>query len=72
MFETGERDSLVIKTAMKRLIAVEALANLDYIVIVDLDNIEPLDKIKKEALIAVAVYFGKVRLIDNMIIRSKE
>jgi len=72
LFETGERDSLVIKTAMKRLIAVEALANLDYIVIVDLDNIEPLDKIKKEALIAVAVYFGKVRLIDNMIIRSKE
>jgi pantoate--beta-alanine ligase len=72
LFETGERDSLVIKTAMKRLIDVEALANLDYIVIVDLDNIEPLDKIKKEALIAVAVYFGKVRLIDNMIVRSKE
>jgi pantoate--beta-alanine ligase len=72
LFETSERDSHVIKTAMKRLIAVEALANLDYIVIVDLDNIEPLDKIKKEALIAVAVYFGKVRLIDNMIVRGKE
>jgi pantoate--beta-alanine ligase len=72
LFETGERNSHVIKTAMKRLIAAEDLAYLDYIAIVDLDNLEPLDKIKKEALIAVAVYFGKVRLIDNIIVQSKE
>ena len=68
LLETGERDSNVIKKAMKRLIAAEVLANLDYIAIVDLDNLEPLDKIKGEALIAAAVYFGKVRLIDNMLV----
>ena len=72
MFETGERDSHIIKTGMKRLIDAEALANLDYIEIVDLDNFEPIDKIKKEALIAIAVYFGKVRLLDNLIVQSKE
>ena len=72
MVETGERDSHIIKTGMKRLIDAEALANLDYIEIVDLDNFQPIDKIKKEALIAIAVYFGKVRLLDNLIVQSKE
>jgi pantoate--beta-alanine ligase len=72
LIETGERSSHVIETAMKRLITAEALANLDYIAIVDLDNFEPLHKIKKEALIAVAVYFDRVRLIDNVIVQSKE
>ncbi|UCE43264.1 MAG: pantoate--beta-alanine ligase [Candidatus Aminicenantes bacterium] len=72
MVEAGEKDPYVITKEMTRMIGRQTLADLDYIAIVDVGNFEPLDKIKKEALIAVAVYFGKVRLIDNMIVQSKE
>lgn len=72
LIESGEKDSRVVMSEMKRAIRAEPLADLDYIAIVDLDNLESLDKIKGEALIAVAVYFGKIRLIDNMIVGRKE
>ena len=72
LIEAGERDPQIIKSEMTRLIGAEPLASLDYIAIVDLENLDPLDKIKGETLIAVAVFFGKVRLIDNMIVQNKE
>jgi len=72
LIEAGERDPQIIKNEMTRLIDAEPLASLDYIAIVDLENLDPLDKIEKETLIAIAVFFGKVRLIDNMIVRNKE
>jgi pantoate--beta-alanine ligase len=72
LIEAGERDSRVILDEIERMIRFEPLAALDYVAIVDLDNLEPLDKIEGEALIAVAVYFGKVRLIDNMIVLPGE
>ena len=72
LIEAGEKDPRIIKSEMTRLIDAEPLASVDYIAIVDLENLDPLDKIEGEALIAVAVFFGKVRLIDNMIVRNKE
>lgn len=69
---SGEKDPQVVMREMKRTIRAEPLADLDYVAVVDLDNFEPLDRIKKEVLIAVAVYFGKIRLIDNMIVGRKE
>jgi len=72
LIEAGERDPRIIKSEMTRLIDAEPLASLDYIAIVDLENLDPLDRIKGEILITVAVFFGKVRLIDNMIVRNKE
>ena len=72
MIESGETNLQIIVKEMTRIIDSQSLADLDYIGIVDLDNFEPLDKIKNEMLIAVAVYFGKVRLIDNMIVQCKE
>jgi pantoate--beta-alanine ligase len=68
LIEAGEKDPQIIKSEMTRLIDAEPLASLDYIAIVDLENLDPLDKIEKETLIVVAVFFGKVRLIDNIIV----
>jgi pantoate--beta-alanine ligase len=71
LLEAGERDSRIIKGGMKEIIDAEALARLDYIAVVDLENLDPLDNIVGDVLIAVAVYFGKVRLIDNIIVQTR-
>jgi pantoate--beta-alanine ligase len=71
MIKSGQQDSLAIKSEMKRLIEAEPLARLDYLAVVDLENLDPLDKIEGEALIAVAVFFGNVRLIDNVIVHRR-
>ncbi len=72
LLEAGERETSVIILKMKQVIGIEPLAKIDYVEIVDLENLEPLDKIVNEALVALAVFVGKVRLIDNMIVRIKE
>ncbi len=72
MMEKGQRDSAVIIKEMKEIIGREPLAKIDYVEIVDMDNLDPVARIEKEALAAVAVFIGKVRLIDNTILRTKE
>jgi pantoate--beta-alanine ligase len=69
LFSEGENDSEKIINLMRNHIKEEKFAKIDYIVIVNKNNLESLPKIKKgETLIALAVYIGKVRLIDNIII----
>ncbi len=68
----GERDPEQIIKSIKEMIAAEPLAKIDYVEIVDRTNLDPVRKIEKEALAALAVFVGKVRLIDNAILRVKE
>lgn len=72
MIDEGGRESGRIIQAMREVINLEPLARIDYVEIVDLDNLNPLDKIEGEALVALAVFIGKTRLIDNMIVNLKE
>ncbi len=72
MIEEGERDSGKIIQCMREIIDAEPLAKIDYIEIVEMKGLKPLKKIEKEALIAIAAFIGKVRLIDNTIVRTKE
>jgi len=72
MTESGERDTEKIIQRMREIIGKEPLAEIDYIDIVDMNGLEPIKKIDKEALIALAVFIGKVRLIDNIFVRTKE
>lgn len=65
LLEQGERDSLTIKSFIIDSIKTEPLANIDYVEIVDHESLQYVDIIEKPILIAVAVYFGKTRLIDN-------
>lgn len=65
LLEQGERDSLNIKSFIIDSIKTEPLANIDYVEIVDHESLQYVDTIEKPILIAVAVYFGKTRLIDN-------
>ena len=72
MVENGERDAGRIVNGMREMIDREPLARIDYVEIVDMDNLDPVNNIEKEALAALAVFVGKVRLIDNTILRVKE
>jgi pantoate--beta-alanine ligase len=72
MFENGEQDSGQIISRMKERISQEPRAKIDYVEIVDRENLNPVAKIEKEALAALAVFVGKVRLIDNTILKVKE
>jgi len=66
LIKTGERQAAKIRQQMIDLISAEPLARIDYVEIVDLQTLEPLEIIGSEALVALAVYFGKTRLIDNL------
>ena len=49
-------------------LATAAHARVDYAEIVDADDLQPLTRIKRPALLAVAVFFGRTRLIDNLVV----
>lgn len=61
----GEKNTQIVIASMRHFIEKEPFANIDYINIVDSNSMEPLKKIDRPALCAMAVYFGKTRLIDN-------
>ncbi len=70
ILKEGVRDPEQVKEAMRQFIEREApLGRIQYIEIVDTDRIKPVKEIKGEVLIALAVFFGKARLIDNIILR---
>ena len=72
MVKNGERDSGHIISRMKEMITQEPRAKIDYVEIVDMESLNPVTKIENESLAALAVFIGKVRLIDNMILKVKE
>lgn len=71
MAASGEQDPKKIQDALKTLIESAPSAEVDYIAIVDPDEMTDLDLIEKTALVALAVKVGKTRLIDNRIIHVK-
>lgn len=65
--EENETSVSAIEQCLKEQIATEPLAKLDYAKIVTWPNLEEKDKIDGSVLVAIAVYVGKTRLIDNFI-----
>ena len=51
-----------------RDLETEPLARIDYVEVVDFENIQRTPRIEGETLVAIAVYIGKTRLIDNFIV----
>ncbi|MFH1339025.1 MAG: pantoate--beta-alanine ligase [Candidatus Omnitrophota bacterium] len=68
MIIRGVAVSSKIKLAMRGIIRKKKTARIQYLEIVDPVELKPVKKIRDEALIALAVYIGRTRLIDNMII----
>jgi len=72
MFGCGLRNSEQLLNIIRKEIETEPLVKLDYAEIVDPRNLEPLSQIKREALIAVAVFINRIRLIDNIFVKTEE
>ena len=63
----GEKSAAAVTGAMRELVSAEPLAKIDYVSMVSWDSIEPVETIEGPVLVAMAVYIGKTRLIDNFI-----
>ena len=66
----GETDANQVVSAMTALIEAEPMAKIDYVTAVNGVNMQPVDKIEGCVLVAMAVYIGKTRLIDNFIVEG--
>lgn len=67
LIENGEKSSEVIINQIKETINSEPLARIDYVEVVDSLSMEKVKYIEKSVLVAMAVYIGETRLIDNFI-----
>ncbi len=73
MFADGERDPGRILKAVRKEIEKEPLAHIDYLAITDTEHLDPLnDLTDQNTLVLVAAYFGKNRLIDNLILSDEK
>lgn len=70
--ENGERDPKKVIEIITNNLNIEPLAKVDYVDIVDSINIQHIDKIEGEVLVAIAVYIGKTRLIDNFLFKCED
>jgi pantoate--beta-alanine ligase len=68
LIESGERDPVVVAAEMRRLIERVPHARLDYISLVDAETLEDEDILMGDTLIALSCWFGKARLIDNLLL----
>ena len=67
MVQSGEKDGEKVLDEMKRIISEEPLARIDYVEMVKWDTIEVHHRVDGPVLVAIAVFIGKTRLIDNFI-----
>ena len=68
--EAGERDRDKLLAAGKAILVEAPLLRIDYVELVDPDRLEPVTRVQGEMLLAVAVFAGAIRLIDNAVLRS--
>lgn len=70
LVEDGLTDAKELVRLMKENIETEPLAKIDYVEVVDFNDISIKDEISDNTLVAMAVYIGKTRLIDNFIVEK--
>lgn len=70
LIESGEKSAEAVRQAVTAEIEKEAMAKIDYVDVVDFETITPAEKIEGSVLVAIAVFIGKTRLIDNFIIQK--
>ena len=67
-YDSGERAADKLRSLVREKVASEPLARLQYVSCADYDTLEELETVSRKALLSMAVYFGKTRLIDNFVL----
>ncbi len=68
-YEHGEQDASHLRKIVQDTIAVEPLAQLQYVSCADYDTLQEMNWVGgRKALLSMAVFFGKTRLIDNLVL----
>ena len=65
----GEASAAQITSMVRDRIASAPEARIDYVEMIDADTLQPVEQVRSNSVIAVAVFFGKTRLIDNIRLR---
>ena len=66
----GTAETAAVLEPVRNVLSAEPLARVDYAEVVDADTIEPLDVLNRPALLALAVFIGRTRLIDNTVLAA--
>jgi len=66
LVERGEHSVSKLIDVAREVVSQAKRARIDYITVVNVENLEPLENLRPNALIALAVFIGKTRLIDNL------
>ena len=67
-YDSGERQAESLRARVRSIVASEPLARLQYVSCADYDTLEELETVSRKALLSMAVYMGKTRLIDNFVL----
>ena len=65
----GSRSGAKIQQVMRKVVAREPLTRLDYLAVCDPDSLEPLKQVRERAVLLGAIRIGKIRLIDNLLVK---
>jgi pantoate--beta-alanine ligase len=72
MYRSGERRARVIRDRVQQLLADEPRVSVQYAALVDARELTPVRVIDRPALLALAAFVGKTRLIDNTVLGEKK
>ena len=70
--ERGERDTMRLIAAMRRVLDAEPLASTDYAAVVDAHSFETVTRLRRACFLLLAVFIGTTRLIDNLLVEETE
>ena len=68
LYKNGERDAEGLRQKMKEVIASEPLVQMQYVSCADYDTLQELETVTGKTLLSMAVFLGKTRLIDNLVL----
>ena len=66
--KAGEKSAKLIVGLARNVISKASLARIDYVNLVDAENLQPVEIVRPKSVLALAVFFGRTRLIDNILL----
>ncbi len=69
-YKEGATDATTLLGAARAVIGAQPLAKVEYLDLRDVDTLQPVDEVKGPSLLALAVVFGRTRLIDNVLLNA--